>query len=747
MFEKLSELVSKRPWRVLSVWGLLLLVALPFAARVGEVLTAQPDTPPRSVARAVQEILLTDFATRSKYSVILLAASPTRPVTDPQIETEFGSLIEAVRALPTVASVQDYRGDTLLPLLSPDGHYGAAIVNLEADTREEAQAAVREILPIKNQPQSFDLYLSGGPALSLELQSISERDVHRAEFYGLPLSLIVLVIAFGAVVASGLPILIALLSVTLTFAVLYGLGQTFEFALFTQTIVTMLGLATGIDYALLIVNRFREELSRLGDPRLAAASTTLTAGKAVTFSGSAVIVALCALLIPPLNFIRSIGIGGITVLLMSVLVSVTALPALLTLLGHRVNWLKLTRREPGRRTRAFWHAWAERVTSRPLLWGASGTALLLLLAVPALSMQVADPGARGMSQNTDAYRVLQGLEAANLEGLLTPYQVLLDFGEADGFFHPSAVRAVSRYTREVETLGGVQQVFSPTTAGGVPGLLLNQYYATRGLAEASPVRELAQATVSQNGRYASVQVVPVGDLSPAGGRVLARALQSAARDLGLEAQVGGEPIVNAEWNHVLYRDFPLAVGLIYLVTLIILGMTFRSLLIPLKSILLNTLTIAASFGVLTLIFQYGWGARLLGLSGPLGFVDNSAPIFTFALVFGLSMDYEVFLVSRIYEAHKRGQTDRQAVAYALSATGGVITSAALIMIAVCGVFAFSDIVLIKSLGLGLCVAIFLDATLVRMVLVPAVMTLAGRWNWWLPRPVERLAERVDLGHD
>ena len=735
-----------RPWRVLLFWGLLLLIALPFAARVGEVLTAQPDSPPRSVARAVQEVLLTDFAVQSKYSVVLLADAGARSVTDPRVETEFGNLVEAVRALPTVASVQDYREEGLLPLLSPDGSYGAAIVNLTADTREEAQAAVEEILPIKDQPQHFDLYLSGGPALSLELQRISERDVHRAEVYGLPLSLAVLMVAFGALLASGLPILIALLSVTLTFAVLYGLGQVFEFALFTQTIVTMLGLATGIDYALLIVNRFREELGRSGNPREAAAAATLTAGKAVAFSGCAVIVALGALLIPPLNFIRSIGIGGVTVLLMSVLVSVTALPALLTLLGHRVNWVRLTRREPGRRTRTFWRGWAERVTRRPLLWGATGTLLLLLLGLPALSMQVADPGARGMSRNTDAYRVLQGLQAADLEGLLTPYKVLLDFGGPDGFFHPSSVRAVSRYTREVETLTHVDQTFSPTTAD-VPGFLLGQYYATRDLAERSPLGELTRATVSRDGRYALVQVVPDGAMSPAEGRALAGELQAAARNLELSAQVGGELIVNAEWNRVLYRDFPLAVGLIYLVTLVILGVTFRSLLIPVKSILLNTLTIAASFGVLTLIFQYGWGARLLGLSGALGFVDNSAPIFTFALVFGLSMDYEVFLVSRIYEAHKRGETDRQAVAYALSATGGVITSAALIMIAVCGVFAFSDIILIKTLGLGLCVAIFLDATLVRMVLVPSVMTLAGRWNWWLPRPVAKLAKRVDLSHD
>jgi RND superfamily putative drug exporter len=217
--------------------------------------------------------------------------------------------------------------------------------------------------------------------------------------------------------------------------------------------------------------------------------------------------------------------------------------------------------------------------------------------------------------------------------------------------------------------------------------------------------------------------------------------------LGLTARIGGDFIYEHETTKALYGQFPLALGLVYLATFIVLGLAFRSLLIPIKAIVLNTLTVGAAFGVLTLIFQYGLGATLFGLAGGLGFVDTAVPLFIFALVFGLSMDYEVFLVARIHEAHERGYDDKAAVISALTSTGGVISSAAAVMIAVFLPFVFSEVVLIKTLGLGLAVAIFLDATVVRLTLVPAVMALAGRWNWWLPKPFARLAERVNLSHD
>jgi RND superfamily putative drug exporter len=210
--------------------------------------------------------------------------------------------------------------------------------------------------------------------------------------------------------------------------------------------------------------------------------------------------------------------------------------------------------------------------------------------------------------------------------------------------------------------------------------------------------------------------------------------------------IGGGHVAESDWARTLYGNFPLAISLVYLATFILLGIIFRSIVIPLKAILLNTLTVAAAFGVVTAIFQFGWAATLFGLPAGLGFVDTSVPFFIFAIVFGISMDYEVFLVSRVVEGHLQGKDDNEAVVYALSATGGVITSAATIMFVVFAAFVFSEVVLIKSLSLGLSVAVLLDATLVRLVLVPAMMAIAGRWNWWLPKPLQRLVERAPLGH-
>jgi RND superfamily putative drug exporter len=559
---------------------------------------------------------------------------------------------------------------------------------------------------------------------------------------------VVLLVAFGALVASGLPLVVAVTSITLSFAALFFLGQWVEFAVYSQSIVTMLGLATGIDYALLMVNRFREELHKHGDVNVAVVTTTATAGKAVTFSGVTVMIALSALLVPPLGLIQSIGIGSITVLLISVLVSLTALPATLTLLGERVNWGKLTRRELGRRSRPFWHKVAQHVMRRSWLWAVGGSLLLLALSLPALTLEVGDTGPRGLSEGTDTRQVHSGLRALGLEGILRSYDVLIDFGaRPGGFYHPSSVAEVSRLSRSTAELHGVERVVSPTTVEGVPGLLLRQYYVSAEVAMESPLQEVVSATVSEDGRFALMRVLPVVSSTPSQGGTLELELHSLLHDLGVSAKIGGDYIGEAEWTRSLYSSFPLAVGLVYLATLITLGLAFRSIVIPIKSIILNTLTVSAAYGVITLIFQHGWGLALVGLSENLHFVDSSAPIFIFAIVFGLSMDYEVFLVTRIYEGHKQGMNDRDAITHALTTTGGVITSAATIMIVVFSMFLLSEVVLIKTLGLGLAVAIFLDATLVRLALVPAVMKMAGKWNWWLPWPVAGLAKRIRLGHD
>ncbi len=787
MLKILGRLSTRYPRRVLAFWGLLLLVALPLAGRAEEVLTTESGVAPNSEAQGVRRTLLREFPGNNNYQLVLVAkavdeadraarartqetsqgtpaqsdaqGAGTRTSTE-RLGTErlgtqrsnterFTALLAELRTSPLVESVIDNTSGSPLPLPEPSrSAQSAALITLAGQTKADVERAterIREMITGYDAP-GLELLLTGSIPVDQEINAISARDSLRAELFGLPLSLLVLSVAFGALVAAALPLVVAILSITLSLAVLFLLGQFFTFASFAQIVITMLGLATGIDYALLMVNRFREELPRCASPAQAAQNTVLSAGRAVTFSGFTVLIALMALLVPPLAFVQSMGIASVIVMSFSVLVSLTALPAAFTLLGARVNWVSLSRQAPGSRSRGFWQARARAITRRPLLWTIVGTSVLLLLTLPTTGMQVAFSGVRGLTQETSTRQAQEVLEDLGLGSLLRSYDVLVDFGKR-GFYHPTSVRAVSSFSREASQLAGVAQTLTPTTAGGLPSLFVSSYYATPETAAASPLATLAQATVSRSGRYALLRVFPDAKLTPAAAGRLEADLRTLARTEGLSAEVGGSPVIEREWADVLYRSFPVAVGLVYLATFVLLGLAFRSVLIPLKSILLNTLTVGAAFGVITLVFQRGWGAGLLGLPGGLGFVETSVPIFIFAIVFGLSMDYEVFLVSRIVEHHERGESDRDAVVAAVGATGGVITSAALIMGVVFAVFMFSHVVLIKTLSLGLTVAILLDATLVRLVLVPSVMMLAGRWNWWLPRPVAAFSKRVGLGRD
>lgn len=744
MFSAIATLVERYPRWILAGWAVLVLCALPFGLRVGEVLTGQPQAPESGAALTVRRLLTEQFAQSEEDVLVIVAYGGRLQAGESEYESALDVLSEKLLALDNVNYVRDHRSSTGLNLLNEEDNLSVVQVGLATNGLAEGRGTTEQVREVLASIPDLRFDLSGGPATVIELERVSERDARRAELFGLPISLVILLIAFGALVASALPLLSAVTTIFVSSALLFFLGQFFEFAVFTQTIVTMLGLATGIDYALLIVNRYREELRANFDPRQAARRTTETAGKAVAFSGLTVLVALLALLVPPVDFIRSIGLGAMAVLLVSVLVAVTAVPATLALLGHRVNWLKVSRREPGLRSRAFWRARAQEIMKRPWFWAIFGVTALVLLALPALRMQVADPGARGLSEATEARRTLTALESLSLEGVLNPFDIVVDFG-SETFYHPSRVRQISLLAQQLGGIEGVSNLLSPFALDVIPRLFLYQYYASPDIALNSEIEPLARATISANGRYVLLRLYPDGTVTPARGAELHHQITSSLTSLGLSGRVGGAYVEGTEWTAALYDYFPLALVLVGVATAVLLGLAFRSFIIPIKAVVMNVLTVGASFGVLTLVMQDGVLAKLFGLGPVLGYIDTSAPLFIFAIVFGLSMDYEVFMVARIHEGHERGLSDEEAVATALSTTGGVITSAAAIMITIFVLLMFSHVELIRTLGLGLSVAILLDATLVRLALVPSVMILAGRWNWWVPGKALPPAKPKDAG--
>ncbi len=729
MFAALGRLVATYPRWVLLVWFCLSVAALPLASRIGEVLTAEPVPPSTGVALEVQRLIAGEFALPEGDAMVAILR-PASGGADEAFVARVSDVAGSVAALPGVSYVNDPTEPLGFDLVNESDGYAAVLIGLEPQTRHQARATVTSVRGLLDDEAGLTYDLAGGMATLMEVEEVSQRDARRAELYGLPIALAILLLAFGAVLAAGLPLLSAVTTVIVSSALLFALGHVIEFAVFTRTVVTMLGLATGIDYALLIVSRFREELTGTVTAREAAERTTREAGKAVAFSGVTVVVALLSLLVPPVGFIRSIGVATTVVLVVSVLVAITAVPATLALLGRNVNRLRLTRREPGTLTRRFWRARALVTLEHPGRWAIAGFAVLLLLSIPALRLQVGEPGARGMSPQTEARRVLEALDDQGLAGILSPFDVVVDTGDA-GFFHPESVRAVSLLERSLGDLPGVQFVSSPFALSSVPRIFLYQYYASAELARGSEIAPLVAATVSESGRYVLLRVLPTGTLTPASGSELLAGVTEAVEASVLSGRVGGSYVQDLESADAIYGSFPLALALVALTTTLLLGVAFRSLLIPLKAVVVNTLTVAAAFGVLVIVIQDGTFASLVG-GGTLGFIDTSAPLFIFAMVFGLSMDYEVFLVARVREAHDMGLSDRDAVVHALASTGGVITSAAAVMVTVFALLMFSHVELIKALGLGLTVAVVLDATLVRLVLVPSLILLAGRWNWWVP---------------
>ena len=745
MLKTIAYIATTYPRWVLAVWLCLFLGSIPFALRIGNVLSTDPGLAPGSKAIEFNRLIDEQFNEQQNYQLALTATAQTNTLPSDVLQKTLNELGASISELSLVGTVETADNQPLIPEFSEEHNESVALIEVTTEDRQEGIEVAESITRLLPQAGPLNYSLTGGPAIELELRKIGEEDASRAEALGLSISLLVLLFVFGAVVAASLPLVVAIMSISISLALLYFLGNFMSITSFAQIFVSLLGLATGIDYALLIVNRFREEL-KTEEKRQAVINTTLNAGSAVLVSGLTVLIALTALVIPPLNFIRTMGLASIIAMFFSMAISITALPALLFILGKNVNRFKIVKQEPGTRTRQYWKAQANRIMQRPVLWTVLGILVLLVLSLPALSMQVDFSGARGLTGQTDINKANKVLENLGIASLQRSVDVLIELDER-GFYHPSNLRALSAITREIKELAPTEYLLSPLNAPGIASLILFQYYASPESAAASPLATLVQTTVSQTNQYVWIRAFPTTNLGPSAISEYIQTIEQGLLNSGLKAIVSGPYVTDQEWTQALYSSFPKAILFVYLATFVLLGLAFRSLLIPLKSIILNTLTLTAAYGVITLVFQMGWFAPLLGLEAGLGFVETSVPVLIFAIVFGLSMDYEVFLVSRIYEAHKQGKNDQEAVRYALAHTGNVISSAALIMIIVFFAFIFSRVVLIKTLSLGLTVAIILDATLVRSTLVPAVMSLAGKWNWWLPKRVARIAERINFGHD
>ena len=739
MFYHLGKLATRYRWLIVGFWMVAIAVSLPFAPRASEVLHSggfvSPDVESQQAVN-----LLTQKLHLNLTIVQFIFTSQHYTADSPQFIRETQTALAGVRGMSEVSGIVSFTDNPRQ--ISLDRH--AAYVNVLL--KPDPDSAPKLLPELEHRLQSVpDLKTSigGGPVFYEDIQAVSERDLRRAEMLAFPFAVIALLLVFRSVVAAVLPALVGGGAVIASLALLFGLGQITTLSIFVLNITTLFGLGLGVDYSLFIVSRFREELAHGRNVEEAVAITVATAGRAVTFSGLTVSIGLLGLIFFRINMLRSVGMGGMLVVLIAVFAAITLLPAVLAIIGTRVNafpvrlprlWGRkqiqpnpdgLTNTDP---QYGFWYRLSQLVMRYPVRIFVSVLLFMIALGLPFLAVHFSAPDASILPADVPS-RAAYDLLASRFNARETT-PILLAVQTKGNVLTPDNIRNLYAYVRRIEADPRVARVDSIVSAD--PRFALDQYEVlyTHPQLVADPYLSAFLKT-SVAGDTTMISVISKYGMLDQHSQELVQTIRNTHPENGITVLVDGGTAGNIDYVHSLYTDFPIAVLIVSITTYIVLLLFFRSLFLPLKAILMNTLSILASYGALVVIFQNGFMHQALGFT-PLGFVEASSPILLFCALFGLSMDYEVFLLSRIQEAYWQTGDNTKAVALGLQRSGRIITSAALIVIVVSACFATADMILVKALGLGMALAVALDATLVRGLLVPATMRLLGDWNWWLP---------------
>lgn len=757
-FRRLGRTVVR--WRrvVLVVWAALLVAGVFLAPRLSSVFEREQVTGGVGDSDRAMRIERDEFGHGGAlFSQVLVIRGDGVGAQDPAYRSAAAALLDAARSTGDLAGVRSYLDSADPTMVNGDGSTTYAYLDLATSSFEAGNKAAKRVMDaVKAAPRPpwLEAYVTGDLASHSETMEISERSLIRAEVIGVPVALVVLVFVFGALVAAGLPLLIGLLSIVLTLGGAFLIGQLLPLSVFMENVATMIGLGVGIDYSLFVLNRYRFERGRGLPTADAAVETVSHAGKAIAFSGLAVMIGLSTLLVPQSALLQSMAIGGMLAVFIAVLAAISLLPALLVFTDRALDWPhQLSDRLHRLTLGGFWQRWATAVMRQPVRFIVVSVALLGVLAVPALELRTGDAGLRTLGENAQSRRGYDLLAEKFGAGRIAPVEIVVDaHGPAsspqvmEAVYDLGQVLAADRRVAEVRSYVRANDEwrlddYRRLYADGFDGLPVE---ARRELGRVVNLDSGAdKALVMAVPRTATESAVQSEEAEGLVRDLRSRIIPSVPGLAGHRVLVGGSTAFQTDLRNELYGKFPWVVGLVLAATFVLLTVLFRSLLIPLKAVLMNLLSVFAAYGFLTLVFQWGWGEPLLRFQS-LGFIDWFAPIMLFTILFGLSMDYEVFLLSRVRELHDRGLSTEEAVALGLERTGGVVTGAALIMIVIFAAFSLSPIIVIKELGLGLAVAILLDATIIRVLLVPALMRVFGDWNWWLPGPLRRLLPRVTL---
>ena len=697
-------------WKTaLGAWLAFCVVAVALGAVAGTKMLKQADTAAGGTRKAEQMLRDAGFENQAAESV--LVQSRTRTVSDGAFRAAVGDVVRTVSGLPQVESVRSPLAPADAGQISPDRH--SALVQFEIrGEQDKADEKVQPILDAVDGVQArhtdFAVAEFGFASATHELGDTMNKDFQRAEYSSLPVTLAILLVAFGALVAAGLPVLLAFSGVLATIGLAALASHVVAAGDATQSVILLIGMAVGVDYSLFYLRREREERRRGFSPAEALRRAAGTSGHAVFVSGLTVLIAMAGMLFTGNAVFTSIAVGAMLMVAVALIGSLSVLPALLAKLGHRVDKgrIPLLARRSGGESR-IWGFVLDRVLRRPLLAALLSGGALLALALPATGLHTQLPSFTDLPRSLPIVRTYESIQRA-FPGAQTPAKVVI---QADDVTAPPVRQAIDDLKRRALASG---QMFEPISTR------INRAHTVE------TVSISLQGDGSDEASVAALETLRDRVIPATVGRVSAT-----------DAAVTGETAGTHDFNQQMTSHAPLVFAFVLALCFVLLLVTFRSLVIPIKAVLLNLLSVGAAYGLLVLVFQHAWAEGILGFHSN-GAITSWLPLFMFVILFGLSMDYHVFILSRVKELHDEGMPTEEAVATGIRRTAGTVTSAAVVMVAVFAIFVTLRTLDIKQMGFGLAAAILIDSTVVRAVLLPAVMKLLGEWNWYLPRWLEWL---------
>jgi putative drug exporter of the RND superfamily len=748
-YSALARLAVRRTRALVVIWLVVLVAAAVGAGHVEKQLQVGGFSLPGTEFNTTSNLLSNELQISSDKSAVVVYTSPTLRATDKTFADAVETSLARLGKLPYVTKIQSFYDPGLPFLVSKDNHTTYAIVTLKG-TENFLETETPAIRTLANAPP-LTTHLVGQSAVNYDVQKASAKDLVKVERVTLPIVALLLILIFGSVVAAGVPLVMGIVSVAASLAIVYLLALVSDVSIFALNIGSMIGLGLSIDFSLIMVSRFREEL-RSAPLEQALERTLQTAGRSITFSGITLALTMTVLSLFPVMVIRSVAVAIAIVAATAILTGLLLLPVVLVLLHrHLDRWNLRAKLGFLQGSGTGWRTTIARVMRKPVASIGVALAVLGLIALPAAWLKIRGVTVDVLPQSTQSRQAVDLVRKDFGQGELSPIFIVVQAPTDGGIWTPKVLDGILALHERMKHDPRVDHVQSLATIVPNPSKQFMEGLSPATILTSPDRTRIAKQVATLHGDQRTTVIIVYSKTGPTthATQSLMLGLRDHAKQwapglAGMNVLVGGEPAEHYDFIRVVYSEFPILLVLSLLITFVVLMLFFHSLILPLVAIAMNAISLIASFGALVIVFQWGFGDSVFSFHS-LGALEAYTPVMLFSVLFGLSTDYQVFLLTRVREQVRLGKSNEEAIAAGLEQTAGIITAAGLIMIVVFGSFAFTGVLVIKEIGFGLAVAVAVDATLVRVVLVPATMKLLGRWNWWMPNALDRVVPEIDEG--